>query len=191
MKKPYTIVVLGRSGSGKGEQVKRLERKLKPVLAIHTGARFRVLSAKKTPTGRIARSFLAQGNLAPAWLAEYMWVDMLMQEFDANKNVIFDGSPRMKEEARLLDEVLGWFGRHTVVALYIDVSEKEVTRRLILRGRGDDRPAAIKNRLAFFNKNVMPSIQYYKKTKRLIRINGEQTMEKVFADICRALHLVK
>jgi adenylate kinase len=189
MKNPLTIVVLGRSGSGKGEQVKRLEKKLKPVLAIHTGARFRALARKKTPAARITREFLARGNLAPTWLAEHMWIDALMRDITPKKNIIFDGSPRMKGEAELLDHVLGWFGRHNLVALYVDVGEKEVTRRLLLRGRGDDRAAAIRNRLAFFKKNVLPSIQYYKNTKRLIRINGEQSIDAVFGDICKALKL--
>lgn len=183
------IILLGRSGSGKGEQVERLEKKLKPVLAIHTGSRFRILASQKTLGGRLARSFLKKGNLAPDWFASYLWIDALVRGLDEKKNVIFDGSPRQKHEARLLDEVLSVFGRKNLVAIYIDVSEKEVTRRLLLRGRGDDNSSAIKNRLDFFKTSVLPSIQYYKKTKRLITINGEQPMEKVFADICKALHL--
>lgn len=191
MQRPFTIVVLGRSGSGKGEQVKRLEKKLKPALAIHTGARFRALARKKTPAARITRDFLARGNLAPTWLAEHMWIDALMRDFTPKKNIVFDGSPRMRGEAELLDRVLGWFGRRNLIALYIDVSEKEVTRRLLLRGRGDDRAAAIRNRLAFFKKNVLPSIRYYQKTKRLVRVNGEQSIDAVFADVCKALRLAK
>lgn len=189
MKKPYTIVVLGRSGSGKGVQIGLLAKKLKPVLVVHTGSHFRALARHTTLVGKIIRDFLKKGILAPDWLASYMWIDALIRNLDRKKSVIFDGSPRQKHEAQLLDEVLGLFGRKNLIALYIDVSEKEVTRRLMLRERGDDRPSAIKNRLAFFKKNVMPSIQYYKKTKRLIRINGEQTVERVFADICKALRL--
>ncbi len=187
MKKPFTLVFLGRSGCGKGEQVKRLEKVLKPTLTIHTGARFREFAKHKTLAGRIARGIIGKGFLAPTWFAEHMWINVLMDELDEKKNVIFDGSPRLRTEAEFLDEVLEWFGRKNVLALYIDVSEKEATRRLLLRKRGDDYSAAIKNRLAYFKRDVVPSLNYYKKTGRLIRIDGEQSMEDVFADIRKAL----
>ena len=189
MKKPLTIVVLGRSGSGKGVQIERLIKKLKPIIAIHTGARFRALAKAKTPAGHAARLTVLKGFLAPSWLASHMWIDALMKEYDPKKNIIFDGSPRMLEEAKLVDNVLSWFHRKDLIALYIDVSEKEVTKRLLLRKRSDDEMEAIKNRLAFFKKHVVPVINYYKKTKRLIRINGEQTIDEVFVDIKKVLKL--
>ncbi len=189
MKKPLTIVVLGRSGCGKGVQIERLKNALRPLLAIHTGARFRELVGRKTLAASVARGFLAKGNLAPTWLASFMWIDALMRELDSKKNVLFDGSPRMYEEAKLLDDVLGWFGRKDIIALYIDISEREAARRLMERGRGDDHPSAIKNRLSFFTRHVMPTIKYYRRTGRLIRINGEQSVDDVSRDIAKALKL--
>ncbi len=187
MKKPIAIVVLGRSGCGKGEQIKFLEKKLKPVLVVHTGALFRTLIHTSTLAGNIATKFLQKGNLAPTWLASYVWIDALMHGLDSKKNIIFDGSPRTREEARLLDDVLAWFGRKRTIALYIDISEKETIKRLLARGREDDRPMAIKNRLAFFKRNVIPAINHYRLTKRLISINGEQSIREVSKDICKVL----
>ena len=191
MKKPIAIVILGRSGCGKGEQIKLLEKKLKPALVIHTGALFRALIHTSTLAGDIAMTFLQKGNLAPTWLASYMWIDALMCGLNRKKNIIFDGSPRMRGEAKLLDDVLAWFGRKRVIALYINISEKETIRRLLARGRDDDHSLAIKNRLAFFKRNVLPTINYYRSTKRLISINGEQSIRQVSIDMFKALRLKK
>ena len=54
--------------------------------------------------------------------------------------------------------------------------------------RHDDHPDGIKTRLDLFEKETMPIIEYYKKTgKKVIDINGEQSIEKVFADILKHL----
>ena len=53
--------------------------------------------------------------------------------------------------------------------------------------RYDDKPAAIKERLAQFRKYTQPQINYFKKRGKLIKINGEQPIEKVFEDILKAL----
>ncbi|MEK7149086.1 MAG: nucleoside monophosphate kinase [Patescibacteria group bacterium] len=187
LKKPFEVVLLGRSGCGKGEQVKRLTKKLKNTLVIHTGDRLRSLALQKTMTGKRIRGVLARGELVPGWLASYTWLDTLIRELGDSKHILFDGTPRQTSEAEYLDEVLHWYGRKNLFVLYIDVSEKEVTRRLLLRGRGDDHKDAIKRRLAFFSKQVLPAVKYYQKTNRLIRINGEQPIEKVFKDVQKAL----
>jgi len=61
--------------------------------------------------------------------------------------------------------------------------------RLIVRH--DDKPKAIKNRLGEFKKYTIPVINHYKKQRKLIKINGEQSIEKVFEDILKALNIKK
>jgi len=53
--------------------------------------------------------------------------------------------------------------------------------------RADDTVSSAKNRMAWFKKDVMPVVNYYKKTGRLIKINGEQPIDKVFKDILKAI----
>jgi len=53
--------------------------------------------------------------------------------------------------------------------------------------RSDDKPRAIRERLAQFEKLTVPQINYFKKRRKFIRINGEQSIENVFKDILRAL----
>ncbi|MEK7627358.1 MAG: nucleoside monophosphate kinase [Patescibacteria group bacterium] len=57
-----------------------------------------------------------------------------------------------------------------------------------LKVRHDDHPEGIKIRLDLFEEETRPIIDYYKKTDRkVIDINGEQSIEKVFADILKHL----
>ncbi|MFC1663815.1 adenylate kinase family protein [Patescibacteria group bacterium] len=53
--------------------------------------------------------------------------------------------------------------------------------------RPDDSPEAIKNRLDYFDKRVTEVIKYYEKQKRLIKINGEQSIEDVFKEILKKI----
>ena len=56
-----------------------------------------------------------------------------------------------------------------------------------LFSRQDDNKEAIKNRLDYFDKEVVKVLDYYKKDNRLITINGEQSIEDVFKDILKAV----
>jgi len=56
-----------------------------------------------------------------------------------------------------------------------------------LAHRPDDNAGAINNRLDFFDSEVEKVVDYYKKDNRLITVNGEQSIEKVFEDILKAI----
>ncbi|KPJ54924.1 hypothetical protein AMJ47_02530 [Parcubacteria bacterium DG_72] len=53
--------------------------------------------------------------------------------------------------------------------------------------RSDDTVSAVKKRLSWFKKEVQPIVNYYRKTNRLIKVNGEQPIEKVFKDILKCI----
>ena len=53
--------------------------------------------------------------------------------------------------------------------------------------RPDDNMEAIKNRLDYFDKEVVEVLDYYKKGGQLITVNGDQPIEKVFKDILKAI----
>ncbi|MDD5552008.1 MAG: nucleoside monophosphate kinase [Candidatus Pacebacteria bacterium] len=49
--------------------------------------------------------------------------------------------------------------------------------------RSDDEIKGIKKRLEEYNKETAQAIRYYKKQKRLIEVNGEQSIERVFDEM--------
>jgi len=60
---------------------------------------------------------------------------------------------------------------------------------MMARKRADDTPEKIQNRLDWYEKDVLPSINYFrnKPSFDFIEINGEQTIENVHNDIIKAL----
>ncbi len=183
-----TLVMLGRSGSGKSVQVERIERHFgRAGHRIETGAFLRSLAARRHPTARIARPIIEGGRLVPGWLATFVWLRDLIERGVGDKHLIFDGAPRVLWEARLLDEVMRWHRRPQPYCVYIDTSRREAERRLRERGRNDDTPAAIRRRMDYFVTSVRPVLRHYRERGRLIRIDGDQPVDAVWRGLVRAL----
>ena len=185
----FTLCVVGRSGSGKGVQAHRLLTLFRGrAHHMETGRFLRGIIYKQTnETTRIARRLLGQGRLFPSWFSSYTWLRELIEHGKVVKHLVFDGAPRRIWEAELLDEVLAWHSRSLSLCIYIDVTQRTAVGRLMGRKRSDDTPRAIKNRMDFFSKEVLPVIRYYKKNRRLIHINGEQPIEDVFQGVVTSL----
>ena len=49
--------------------------------------------------------------------------------------------------------------------------------------RVDDTPEGVKKRLRIFKEETLPIINYYQKQDKLIKIDGDQSIEKVFQSI--------
>lgn len=190
IKNKLTIVVLGRSGSGKGTQARFILERLKNrgVFHLETGKFLRDLMKRKNVTTELARTRLMErGDLFPWWFPIFLWMREVIAEGHADTNLVGDGTPRRLSEAHLIDEIMDWHGRSAALCIYVDVSRSEARRRLLARGRADDTAEAIERRLNYFPRDVAPVIRYYARHGRSVRVNGEQPPEKVFAEIDVAL----
>ncbi|MEK7174901.1 MAG: nucleoside monophosphate kinase [Patescibacteria group bacterium] len=174
-----TIIILGRSGSGKGTQAELLKKLLEPCLYIYTGDLFRELSEADTVAGQKIKITLSSGGLPQEWLAAFLWQRELIYGVHGHENIIIDGSPRRLDEAEEMDEVLEWLDRKNIKVLLVDITEDEAVKRLLKRGRADDSEASIRARLAWFNTEARPAIEYYEKSGRLIRIDGLGTIAEI------------
>lgn len=189
MTTPRTIVVLGKSGSGKGTQIELLAKKLSPSLITHTGRLFRSLAEQPTLIGKRVKEVLNKGGLQPTWLAAFLWQEELVKKFRGNESLIFDGSPRRVQEAQEIDGVMKWLGRDKVEALLVDVPKEEGVKRLLKRVRADDTRQAIEERMDWFERDVVPVIDYYQQKGRLHKVNGIGKVEDIFERIKQALGL--
>ena len=189
LKNKITLVLLGRSGCGKGTQAKFIARRLRKegVRHLETGRFLRSFIKKNNVTAKVGRELMGQGKLFPSWLAAYTWLKELIERGHANKHLVYDGAPRRIWEAELIDEVMRWHGRSLPICIYIDVSPEVATKRLLGRGRKDDTYSKIRNRLKFFSKDVLPTINYYKKMGRLIHVDGRPTPDVIWHLLDRAL----
>lgn len=190
LKNKLTLLVLGRSGSGKGTQARLLIKRLKKqgVTHLETGRFLReILPKYDNVTTKMARQIIGKGRLFPYWFSAYTWLKKIVENGTAEDHWIFDGGPRRLKEAIFIDDVTRWHGRKDALCIYIDLDPKEATRRLLLRGRGDDTLPSIKNRMKFFKTDVFPVIQFYRTNKRIITVDGSQSPEAIFAEINKKL----
>ncbi|MEK7082643.1 MAG: nucleoside monophosphate kinase [Patescibacteria group bacterium] len=185
-----SLVVMGRSGSGKGTQAQYiLDRLGKGAHHIETGRVLRELLTHENPTAILARDIMKTGGLFPGWFGSFAWLRELIERGCADGHLIFDGAPRKVQEAELMNEVIKWHRRPLPFCIYVDVSEKQASARLLARGRDDDHPVAIRNRMQFFKKDVLPVIEFYRRSKRLIHVDGERPIEEVWQEIDKKLSM--
>jgi adenylate kinase family enzyme len=67
----------------------------------------------------------------------------------------------------------------------------ECKKRLLARGRADDTPEDINSRLAWYETDVAPSVDFYRNNPNynFCDVNGDQSVEDVFEDIKKQLGL--
>jgi len=197
-KKQTSLIILGRSGCGKGTQIKFLKKHLNPkhkVAVISGGQLLRNLIKKEnSSTTNQLRKTMGLGNLVPSWLIMFMYLHKIIACGHIDKFLIFDGVRKIAE-AKLLTEILEWHERALPVCIHLDVPEKEVVKRLQHRKhvhkRHDDHDEAIKRRMKFFKTEVMPTLKYFEKENRLITINGHDKPEIIFENIKAELKIRK
>ncbi|MDE1970384.1 MAG: nucleoside monophosphate kinase [Patescibacteria group bacterium] len=191
------IIVLGKSGAGKGTQLKLLNDYLtaqgEKTLYISIGELLRHIGASATFAGKKIKQIIDNGILIDEWVAIYLWQNDVMTRMTDNSEIVFfDGSPRKLHEAEKLDALLEWFERkEDTVAVLLDTGHEEVFQRLKARGRTDDTDHAITSRLEWFDTEVMPVVRYYESTDRLVTVNGEGTINEVHMRMRTALGLHK
>lgn len=184
---PKVIILLGPSGSGKGTQAKLLQEKF-GLDYVGSGDLLRARQEIDDFSGRKVREVLSRGGFTPTAIIFGLWLVKWeeMKNKSEFKGFVIDGSPRKIIEAQLIDQTLEWYEWDKYLRiLLIDVSRSESSRRLLERKREDDTPEAINSRLDLFEREVLPVIEYYDKSKRLIKINGEQSIEDVHKDIMK------
>jgi len=122
------VVLLGLPGAGKGTQAARL-KDIVGLPHVTTGDLFRENIAKGTPLGKQAKEYYDAGKLVPNELTIGMLLDRIGQP-DCADGCMIDGFPRNLEQAEALDQALAKSGKDIGKALYIEVPEDELVRRL-------------------------------------------------------------
>ena len=167
------IIMIGGPGSGKSTYSELLKKEL-GIAHIYTGDMMRALSKKNTTDGKKVRELLAKGEFAPTPIV----IDAVkerMKQPDAMKGYVFDGFPRNTEQAKSMEDK----GIEYDHVINLVVSEEEVIKRLTSRGRADDKPEIIKNRIKVYHRETAPLLQYYK--DEIINIKAEGSTPEAIA----------
>jgi adenylate kinase len=122
------LILLGAPGAGKGTQADRLHEDF-GLPHIATGDMLRDEVARDTELGKQAKGYMEAGDLVPDDLIVAM-ITRRIEEPDARDGFLLDGFPRNAEQAKALDEAFAREQRRLTAALFIDVPDEEVVRRL-------------------------------------------------------------
>ncbi|MEO0230823.1 MAG: adenylate kinase [candidate division WOR-3 bacterium] len=122
------LIFLGPPGAGKGTQAERLEKE-HGILKISTGDILRESVSKGTTLGEIARVYMERGELVP----DDIIIGLVREKIIDLDEFVLDGFPRNVNQAEGLDRLLDSLGKRITAAIYFEVPDQEVKRRLLAR----------------------------------------------------------
>lgn len=164
-----TIVLLGPPGSGKGTQAEHLRED--GWLTLSTGDLLREARSQGTELGGKAAEYMDRGDLVPDDLIVALIGDELEGRDD--ESIVLDGFPRTVAQADALAGALEPRGRELTSVVLIDVPDDVVTERISGRGREDDDPETVRERLHVYHDETEPLIEYYERRDLLRRVDGK------------------
>lgn len=133
---PLIVIILGRSGSGKGTQAELVQKKF-GLEYIGSGNSLRERVKIQDFSGKKIEQVINSGGFVPTSVIFQIWIEKL-ENFKKDqadlKGVIFDGSPRKLIEAELLDQAFKWYEWDKNEKIFlVNISEQEAFNRLTKR----------------------------------------------------------
>lgn len=166
------IVFFGPAGAGKSVQGQ--------ILSARHGWRW--LSAgqllRDTHDHRLIQD-MQTGNLVDEPRVNAIMRSSLKASSDL-EHVILDGYPRQLSQAHWLIDNQADHERSVKIVIVLEVPKAEILRRLKVRGRVDDEPGAIEERLHIYRTEIYPILNYFTEKKIYIsHIDGTGTVGQV------------
>ncbi len=189
--KPQTFIFFGRSGCGKGTQASLLIKHLEElhagdrVVYIETGEKLREFADEVGLTSELTGKVMKSGGLLPSFIPIWIWTNTFIRHLRGDEHLVLDGVSRRAYEAPILHDALKFYNRPNPTIIVMNVSREWSKKRLFARGRGDDLEKDIEERLTWYESNVMPTIEFYRKDPyyKVVEVNAEQTIEGVQKEI--------
>jgi adenylate kinase len=209
------VIFLGPPGAGKGTQAKQIAQEY-GVPHISTGDMFREHVSRGTPLGLRAKAIMERGELVPDDLVLSM-VEERISRLDCADGFILDGFPRTLPQAQRLDEILGRCKvQPLVVHFVVDQNQliRRLTGRRTcgicgeiyniydhppkvagrcdrdggeLVQRPDDREEVIAERLAAYERQTRPLVEYYRGRGVLKDVDGMAPPDAVTENVLELL----
>jgi adenylate kinase len=137
---------------------------------------------------------MARGEL----VSDAILLGMLEDRFsrpDTRGGFILDGYPRNLAQASALGDLLERIGQPMDQAVQLDVDTELLIERIAGRanaeGRADDNPESVRKRLAIYNEQTAPVVEYYRQHGMLTVVDGVGTLDEVFTRILEAIAPVR
>ncbi|WP_343674110.1 nucleoside monophosphate kinase [Chitinophaga sp.] len=184
------LIITGPPYSGKGTQCAILETSL-GFKHISTGDRIRQEKEADTPFGRMVKSYEENGNLVPDEMMAGL-IGQIIDEQLHEKGIILDGYPRTAAQVDTLLQLLAEKKLNVNKVINIEVPKEELLVRALKRAKESDRkddqdPATHLKRIAIFEAQTRPAIQYMKEKLKVVDIDGLGTVEDITESIKTAI----
>ena len=210
------LLIMGRPGAGKGTQAVNIKEYYN-IPHISTGDMFRAAIKNQTKLGLEAKSYMDQGALVPDEVTIGIVEERLLEDdckkgflldgfprtiaqaealdaFLTKNGVALDAVLDVNVPAEIL--VRRMVGRRVCkgcgATFHVEFNPPKVDgicdncgKPLIQRA--DDTEATAVNRLAVYDQNTAPLLDFYAKKNLLKTVNGDQSLDKVFEDIKKVL----
>lgn len=210
------IVLLGAPGAGKGTQASVIATR-NGVAHVASGDLFRKHLGEGTDLGKLAKTFMDKGDLVPDDVTVKMVLERIAEPDAAGGYVldgfprtgaqaealdaalagagqVLDVTPLIEVDTEELVRRLAgrWICRscqtpyHEITAppAQAGVCDKDGGE---LYQRDDDKAEVVRARLETYQTLTAPLIDYYEGQGKLVRVNGQQDVEKVTADLLAAV----
>ena len=169
------IVLFGPPGAGKGTQAKLICEKYF-LNHLSTGDLLRKESSKETSLGIQIKNTINDGKL----VSNETTIELIKQFIDENKNnkkgFLFDGFPRNKKQAELLDHLMVSINEKILCVILLNVNEDVLKERIMNRstteGRSDDNMETLSKRLHTYSSETEPLIEYYSSQNLVRKVLG-------------------
>lgn len=211
------IILIGPPGSGKGTQAKKILADF-CFSYFSAGDILRDLVKENSNLGRKIAETMSQGKLVPDRLMAEIVEDFLIKN---EGSILFDGYPRGIGQAKFLEKSLANRGGvNLVINLKVPqkVLLQRLSSRVICQNcgavfnlntnppqkegvcdicgghlyqRDDEKPEAVKKRLAVFDKQTKPVIDFFKDKGLVFDVDGDQAIEAIYEIIKKRLVKMK
>jgi len=205
------LVLFGIQGSGKGTLGQFVAKKYDFVV-FETGSELRKLSQEDSDLARKVKGIVEAGHLVPNEVVMDI-IENFMGNLGSGKKVLFDGIPRKLAQAETFDALMKKLGRD-FTGILVDVPEEVAMKRLTTRRlcekckavypsaytgekcekcggklvmRSDDNPESIRTRIHAYYSETMPVIERYRKTGKMITMNGDLSIEDAEKEIFKVI----
>ena len=188
MKSLEVLIFLGPPGSGKGTQAQILTDNLN-LNHLSVGDLLRENILNNTELGKLASNYVKSGELVPDELIIDLmdsYITNIKNKTD-NSGIILDGFPRTINQAIALENKIKQLNVSIKVVINLDIPDQKILNRLAARGREDDKPELIKNRLKVYRNQTEPLLEFYSERSLLETINGDQSETDVSSAINNVL----
>jgi len=212
------IVILGPPGAGKGTQSKLISEEYM-IPAISTGDLLRKVAANPDDSVSVKISnTISQGMLVDNELIVKVLQKRLSSD-DCKNGFILDGFPRSLEQAKLMNIIFDYKPVIINISIDMDILLKRLIGRFSCKNcstiynkfflktkvdgicdecgssnftyRSDDDENIIRKRIATYEAETYPMVEFYEKSNNNIRsFNGSQTVEMLFSQIKSYLDLI-